>query len=82
MKKVRFASKPGMTKTNEPQSPDDWVELANKPDPGEPTKRLTIDIPLSLHQRFKTRCAWEGLKMADVVRELIERRFPEETKAE
>jgi hypothetical protein len=40
------------------------------------TKRLTVDIALSLHQRFKSQCALQGLQMADVVRELLEKRFP------
>lgn len=75
-KKVTFVSKPG-SEDNKATTPDDWVGLANKPEPGEPTKRLTIDIPVSLHQRFKSRCAIEDLRMADVVRQLIEDRFPE-----
>jgi acyl carrier protein phosphodiesterase len=41
-------------------------------------KRLTIDIPLSLHQRVKSRCALQGEKMADVVRGLLEKQFPPE----
>jgi hypothetical protein len=44
-------------------------------------KRLTIDIPLSLHQRVKSQCALKGDKMADVVRELLERHFPQEQRA-
>lgn len=42
----------------------------------EQTKRLTIDLPESLHRRMKAQCAIEGLKMVEVVRELIEKRFP------
>ncbi len=39
-------------------------------------KRLTIDVPLSLHKRIKSQCAIENLIMADVVRDLLEKRFP------
>jgi hypothetical protein len=69
MKKVTFSGKPSANRT--PTSPDQWVS-------GEPVKRLTIDIPLSLHQRVKSRCALEGENMADVVRGLLEKRFPQD----
>lgn len=39
-------------------------------------KRLTIDIPDSLHRRVKGRCGQDGLRMADVIRDLLEQRFP------
>ncbi len=39
-------------------------------------KRFTIDVPLDLHSRIKVACAGRGLKMADVLRELLEREFP------
>jgi hypothetical protein len=59
---------------------DAWVnaEIATATAPAAPTaaqaddmKRLTIDIPASLHRRVKAACASDGLKMADVVRELL-----------
>ena len=80
-KKVTFASKPGL-RDKEPVTPDEWVGMAKKPEPGEPTKRFTIDVPVSLHTRVKSRCAMEGLKMADVVRFLLEQRFPENPNGE
>ena len=43
--------------------------------PAEPMKRFTIDVPLSLHRRIKTQCAMRGDKMADVIREMLEREF-------
>jgi hypothetical protein len=46
------------------------VLVAEKP--SEPMKRLTIDVPLSLHTRLKTACAASEKKIADVVRDLIE----------
>lgn len=69
MKKVTFSGKPAVNRTA--ASPDQWVS-------GEPTKRLTIDIPLSLHQRVKSQCALKGENMADVVRELLEKEFRQE----
>jgi len=42
-------------------------------------KRLTIDVPLGLHKRIKSQCAKKGSKMADAVRELLEKQFPEES---
>ena len=40
-------------------------------------KRLTIDIPESLHTRVKSQCAKRGAKMADEIRALLEAHFPE-----
>jgi hypothetical protein len=40
-------------------------------------KRLTIDIPADLHRRVKRECADRGVKMADVVRDLLLAEFPE-----
>ena len=77
MKKIVIGGKP--TANSAPTSPDDWV--ANRAGSDEPIKRLTIDIPLSLHQRVKSQCAMKGDKMADVVRVLLEQRFPEKREA-
>ena len=41
----------------------------------EAMKRLTIDVPASLHARIKSQCALRGAKMADEVRELLEKHF-------
>ena len=73
MKKVNFSGKP--SGTSSAGNVDDWVmnrEIANR----EPMKRLTIDVPISLHKRIKSQCALENLVMADVIRDLLEQRFP------
>ncbi len=44
--------------------------------PAEAMKRFTIDVPASLHTRVKIGCAQRGLKMADVLREMLEKAFP------
>jgi hypothetical protein len=54
-------------------NPDDWVSGQQGK---EPLKRLTIDLPRDLHTRVKVRCAQEGTKMSDKIRELLEREFP------
>ena len=38
-------------------------------------KRLTIDVPASLHANVKAGCARQGIKMADAIRELLEEKF-------
>jgi hypothetical protein len=43
----------------------------------EPTKRLTVDLPESLHTRIKLACAANHQKMADAVRALLEEHWPE-----
>jgi hypothetical protein len=84
MKKVAFNSRKDAT------SPvDDWVQNVRpvdqetKPElltaPGSPVeamKRFTIDVPEELHRRIKMQCAMRGSKMADALRELLEREFP------
>ena len=76
-KKVSFAAKP----SNRPVSAeaDKWVENRATPtaaeEPGEPMKRLTIDVPASLHRRLKVTCAARGSKMADEIRALLEQHY-------
>ncbi len=69
-KKVTFGVKPT------PQaaaSADQWIESRNT----EAIKRLTLDIPASLHMRIKSTCALRGVKMADAIRELLDTHFHE-----
>ena len=72
MKKVTFG---GKRPSSGASSIDNWV-LDREAAAREPTKRFTIDVPVSLHKRVKTQCAVQGLVMADVMRELLEQRFP------
>lgn len=88
-KKVVIKPKPDRTDVGTTaQLQDDWVSKGQEG--GEPTKqndatkeempmkRLTIDIPEPLHARVKSECAKRRVKMADVVREFLEKTFPEE----
>ena len=43
----------------------------------EPTRRLTLDVPLNLHLRMKLKCVEDDITIADVVRGLLEKKFPE-----
>jgi hypothetical protein len=84
-KKVSFA------KPRPPATGDDWVSGAAQPEASaspvaaEPVKatetvqmkRFTIDVPVELHRRIKAQCAMQGQKMANVLREILEREFPE-----
>ena len=70
-KKVAFGTKPVAKEASTPTA-DEWV--ANKAN--EETKRLTLDIPATLHKRIKAACAMRGTKMVDEIRSLLEERFP------
>ncbi len=67
-KKVNIAAKP---KRVEAVEAEEWVKGSSR------MKRLTIDVPEDLHRRIKTSCAANGTKMADQIREILEREFPE-----
>ena len=70
-KKVTFGVRPSPKEVA--PTPEAWVEQRTAP---EGKKRLTVDIPASLHARIKSRCAAEGYKMTDRVLEILEREFP------
>ena len=70
-KKVTFGSRPDAARTDTSKA-DDWVNRRDV----EAMKRLTIDVSTSLHARIKSQCALRGVKMADEIRELLEKHFP------
>jgi len=62
------------------KSADKWAGSPSSPkreQPAGPMKRLTIDIPQNLHRRVKRGCGDEGITIADVIREFLEKRFPD-----
>jgi hypothetical protein len=67
-KKVTFASKPLPKESNQ------WVNerVAGE---GEETKRLTLDIPKSLHARIKSDCALNDKSMVGVIIAMLEEKF-------
>ena len=81
-KKVSIPMK-GLTRT---MTPDDWVSapaeerpVEASPEPGqtsvEKMKRLTLDIPESLHRAIKRRAVEEGETMVALLRDLLEREY-------
>jgi len=45
------------------------------PAPKEKIKRLTLDIPETLHRTIKGKAAMEGKAMVDMLRELLEEKY-------
>jgi hypothetical protein len=43
----------------------------------ESMKRFSIDVPASLHRRVTAACTKRGLKVSSVLRDLLEREFPD-----
>ena len=72
-KKVTINANP-TAKKSPPASADQWVESRQS----ESNKRLTIDVPESLHSRIKATCALRGVKMNEAIRELLEAHFDEQ----
>lgn len=76
--KSGFAARPG--------APDAWVR---KPDVAAPGRvdgvqfsaRLTIDVTPALRSRIKITAFQRGQTVADMIRELLAREFPEDTGA-
>ena len=57
---------------------EDWAGFgADGREPEEPMKRFTIDVPVELHRRIRAACARRGLKVSSVLRDLLEREFPD-----
>jgi hypothetical protein len=50
---------------------------AAPPQPSEPTKRLSLDLPATTHTRFKTACSATGRKMVSELQTFIEKRTAE-----
>lgn len=73
-KKVSIGAKPTGKPVSASVSADAWVEH-RQTEQGEPMKRLTIDIPASLHRAIKSQCAMRGSKIADEVRELLLQKY-------
>ena len=72
-KKVSIGTKP--TNKPAPAAADAWVESRSNGDEPEAMKRLTIDVPESLHRAIKSQCAMRGTKIADEVREMLFRKY-------
>lgn len=79
---VRGSSSVEPTRVEEPQvTAKEPKEVAPQVEEEKPEKvkekRLTIDIPETLHDRVKTGCAAQRTTIAAVVRAFLEKKFPE-----
>ena len=70
-KKVPIGGKPSNKPV--PAAADAWVE--NRQGEPEAVKRMTIDIPESLHRTIKAQCAMRGTKIVEEVRELLIQKY-------
>ena len=76
-KRVDIGTRP--TARHAEPAPDANAWVANQePSKPERIKRLTIDLPESLHRRIKIACVIEDVTIVEVVRELLTERFPVE----
>ena len=74
-KKIQIGAKPTNTAAATVAA-DDWVQNRDTaPIEKEPMKRLTIDIPESLHRAIKMHCVESGTSIADEVRALLIQKF-------
>jgi hypothetical protein len=55
-----------------PQDLERWVSERTLPKAPEKIKRLTIDLPESLHKKLKLRAIEEDKAMVDLIRELLQ----------
>jgi hypothetical protein len=72
-KQVAIGRRP--TAKPEPVPADQWVEHRATAEDSEPMKRLTIDVPASLHRAIKGQCGMRGTKIADEVRDLLLQKY-------
>jgi hypothetical protein len=75
-KKVKLGHRPH---SKIPTNPDEWVgsapESVEAAPESVPMKRLTIDIPETLHRQIKTHCAAQGVRMSEDIRELLMEKY-------
>ncbi len=74
--KRSFATRPG--------DPETWIKAADAPparavDPAAYPARLTIDVTTDQRARIKVAAFQRGVTVADMLRELLAREFPEST---
>lgn len=70
-KKVGIGPRPS-SQQKAPASSDQWVE---NPEKSKAMKRLTVDISEDLHRKIKADCAMRGIKIADMVRQLLANKY-------
>jgi predicted DNA binding CopG/RHH family protein len=77
-KKVNFGKKPeAMQSVDLEQWVSDRESVVSQPEQVQPEKmkRLTLDIPESLHKAIKRQAVDAGVTMADLLRDLLEQHY-------
>lgn len=78
-KKVNISKKPENRVLNTEQKVDQWVNNRTtdfeEQEEAKEKKRLTLDIPKSLHQKIKFKAVKEGETMANMLRKLLEKNY-------
>lgn len=60
------------TATKKPVDPEAWVvEQPKAAAATEKPARLVVELPADLHRQLKGKCGMEGLKIKDVIQELL-----------
>lgn len=54
---------------------DAWVENRAEAGSEEKMKRLTLDIPESMHRRIKAQCALNGNTIVEEIREILLQKY-------
>jgi hypothetical protein len=68
--------------TKKPVDPEAWVtEKPKSALPMEKPARLVVEIPADLHRQLKGKCGIEGLKIKDVIQDLLEQYLEGKMKA-
>lgn len=81
-KRVSISAKPSVS-----ERAQSWIEQGNTPSAAAPlrgavyTARLTIDITPELRARIKVSAFARGKTVVELLRDLLEREFPDETGA-
>ena len=72
-KVVKIGGKPARADADRRAGAENWVR--GEVD-AERTVRMTVDMPADLHLRVRVACAMENRRMAEVIREILNERFP------
>ena len=79
VKKVNFSKKPDNKILNTEHKAAQWINDRTtdfgEQEHMEDIKRLTLDIPKSLHQKIKFKAVEEGETMANMLRKLLEEHY-------
>jgi hypothetical protein len=55
-----------------PIDPEEWVKEKPKTTTDEKPARLVVEIPADMHRQLKGKCGMEGLKIKDVIQDLLQ----------